>query len=121
MIQFITNAVDVAGKFSAMASNVEKIAPTVYTRWEEILDGAVLPVTPVRTGYLKSCIHAEYDKNGEVTGFWYGVHDADCDYAKYVEYAWGGRSAFFEAAVASVRAEMANAALEELVKAIVLQ
>ena len=114
MIRLTTNAPEVAGKFMAIASRVEAISTTLYPQWEEILNGAVLPACPVDTGYMKSCIHAEYDRGGNVVGFWYGIKDTDCDYAKFVEYAWGGRSAFWEAAVASVRKEMANAALEAM-------
>lgn len=112
MIRFYTNAPEVADAFRRIGLKIGDVAPPIYKGWESVLDGAVLPATPVDTGYLKSQIHAEFDKTGNVIGFEYGVWDKDCDYAKFVEYAWGGRSAFFWKAVDSAVDEMADVAWE---------
>lgn len=118
MIRFYTNAPEVVAQLAAMSSRVTKVPPSVYPKWEATLNGAVLPACPVDTGFMKSCIRAEFDRGGNVTGFWYGIKDSECDYAKYVEFAWGGRSAFFWDAFNSVKDQMARDAMEELENAL---
>lgn len=109
MIRIEVDGSEVIGQFKAINSRIEHIAPDIYEMWEDILDGAVRPVTPVATGYMISQLRAEYKRSGN-KGFNYGIKDSDCYYAKFVEHAWGGSHAFFWPAVNRVQKKLVAAA-----------
>lgn len=104
----ISNMDYVASKVLGIFGRMDGAEAEVMNRWEELLDGVVKPECPVDTGYMLSCIHAERNDKGKISGFWYGIHDADCDYAKWFIYAWGGSKDWWTPTIESAKERMGN-------------
>lgn len=102
----ISNLDQVVAKVLSFVGRFDGAEAQIMAEWTECLDAAVKPNAPVDTGYLLSCIHPEYGKDGKIKDFFYGIRDQDCEYAKFTEYSWGGRHAWFNRSVESAREKM---------------
>jgi hypothetical protein len=103
----ISNLDQVIGKVLQFVGRYDGVEQEIMQQWAELLDSTVKPKCPIDTGYMITCVHPEM-KNGKISSFWYGIRDSDCYYAKFVEFAWSGRSTWFRPAVEAQREKMAQ-------------